>query len=187
MPIEINGSGSVTGITTRLADAGAPAGSVIQVVQSTYTAANSGTVGDATAWDLENILSASITPSQSDSQILVTIQLCVGCSTAGAVPARLMRKKGSGSASDVIAPTSYSSRLPVTVCMAHNSTHALVTGTITYLDSPNTTDACKYWANLFHQGGNTNLTLYLNRSHVDSDDTSYSRGISNIILQEIAV
>ena len=186
MAITINGSGSVTGITTRLADAGAPAGSVIQVVQSTYTAANSGTINDGAAWDLESILSATLTPSQSDSQILVTIQLCTGCSAAGAIPAHLHRKIGSGSASAVVTPTSYSSRLPTTISMAHNSTHALVSGTITYLDSPNTTDACKYWANLYHQAG-ASATVYLNRSHVDSDDTSYSRGISNIVLQEIAV
>ncbi len=187
MTIEINGSGSVTGITTRLADAGAPAGSVIQVVQSTYTATNSSTINDGADWDLESVWSGTITPSQADSKILVSMMISVGNgNSASPIPAYLKRKIGSGSAAVVQAPDSYGSRTPATIVIPVTHTHHGSSGFLTFLDSPNTTDACKYWVTLRHQTG-TSTTVYLNRSSVDSDDTSYPRAISNMVLQEIAV
>tara|TARA_B100000287_G_C20157547_1_gene592714 strand:+ start:28 stop:591 length:564 start_codon:yes stop_codon:yes gene_type:complete len=187
MTIEINGSGSVTGITTRLADAGAPAGSVIQVVQSTYTAVNnSGSIGDSVDWDLETVWSGTITPSQADSKILVSMMISVGNVSASPVPAYLKRKIGSGSAAAVQAPPSYGSRTPATIVIPVTHQHHGSAGFLTFLDSPNTTDACKYWVTLRHQTGSSN-TIYLNQSSVDSDDGSYSRAISNMVLQEIAV
>ena len=186
MTIEINGSGSVTGITTRLADAGAPAGSVIQVVQSQYTAVSVGDIGGGADYDLENVWSGTITPSQSDSKILVTIMITVGCEGAAPVPCYLHRKIGSGSAAAVQAPDSPGSRTPATIVVPIPNNHHAASGTVSYLDSPNTTDACKYWLKLRHQLGNVTQMVFVNKSYQDSDDNSYARAISTIVLQEIA-
>lgn len=59
-------STALTGITTRMADASAPAGSIIQVVQSTKTDLLSTT--SATYVD---ILTQAITPSSSSNKILI--------------------------------------------------------------------------------------------------------------------
>ena len=56
---------------------------------------------------------------------------------------------------------------------------------LSFLDSPSTTSGGKYYIRMEHMTGATQ-TLYLNRSDVDSDDASYPRTISTIILQEVS-
>ena len=160
-------------------------GAILQVVQSKYTATNSSTVNDGADWDLETVWSGTITPTATSSKILVSMMISIGNGSASPVPAYLKRKIGSGSAAAVQAPDSYSSRTPATIVIPCTHTHHGSAGFLTFLDSPNTTDACKYWVTLRHQTGASN-TIYLNRSSVDSDDTSYSRAISNMVLQEVA-
>jgi hypothetical protein len=161
-------------------------GTIIQVVQSQYTAVNNGDIAGGADWDLESIWSGTITPTASSSKILVTIMLTVGCEGAAPVPCYLHRKIGSGSAAVVQAPDSPSSRTPATIVIPIPSNHHAATGTVSYLDSPNTTDACKYWLKLRHQLGNVTQNVYLNKSYQDSDDNSYARAISTIVLQEVA-
>ena len=77
MPIAINGSGTLTGISTggisdtkALATAGLPAGTILQVVYGTYTTAVSSTSGSY----VDTGLSKSITPLQTGSNILVQVE-----------------------------------------------------------------------------------------------------------------
>ena len=75
MPVVINGSGSVTGITTRLAATAAPVGSVIQTVSAqTTTALNSTTVET----DHDTNLSGSITTTGSNKVLVIISQNIIG-------------------------------------------------------------------------------------------------------------
>ena len=73
MPITINGSGTVSGITGGLTSAAMPAGSVLQVVSNTSETQISNT---STANDL---IACSITPTATSSSVLVTFNLWLGC------------------------------------------------------------------------------------------------------------
>ena len=68
MALVLTGSGVITGLSSQLADANMPAGSVLQVVQAnTRTYSTTSTTG---SW-IDSGISASITPTSSSSRILV--------------------------------------------------------------------------------------------------------------------
>ena len=75
MPLVLTGAGAITGLTSvpssglQLADANMPTGSVLQVVQGTYTTYTS---SSSTSY-VDSGLSTSITPTSSSSKILVLI------------------------------------------------------------------------------------------------------------------
>ena len=69
MPIVLNGSGAVTGLTT-LPDSAMASGSVIQVVQGGKTDGEAYSIG--TGAFSSTIMSATITPKFSSSKILIT-------------------------------------------------------------------------------------------------------------------
>jgi len=80
MPITINGSGSVTGITTRLAAAAAPAGSVIQTVSATNTGTQS--YSGTNTW--HTAMSINITPTSATSKVFVAFNMNIGIGSTGA-------------------------------------------------------------------------------------------------------
>jgi len=160
-------------------------GNIIQVVQTTKTNTASQSIGDGVDWDLESIFSATITPSSSSSKILISMMISAGNTSASPVIAYLKRKKGSGNAEDVQAPSAFGSRTPATMAIPITNAHHLGSGCIEFLDTPNSDLELKYWITLRHQTGQ-NTTIYFNRSYIDSNDTSYSRAISSIILKEVA-
>ena len=73
MPITINGSGTVTGITGGLTSAAMPAGSVLQVVSNTSETQISNTSQS------NDLIACSITPTATSSSVLVTFNLWIGC------------------------------------------------------------------------------------------------------------
>ena len=83
MPITLNGTGTVTGISTggisdtkAIATAAQPAGSILQVVQTTKTDQFSSTAVQ-TYTDITG-LSVNITPSAASSKILITASISFG-------------------------------------------------------------------------------------------------------------
>ena len=73
MPITINGSGTVSGITGGLTSAAMPAGSVLQVVSNTSETQISNTSQS------NDLIACSITPTATSSSVLVTFNLWLGC------------------------------------------------------------------------------------------------------------
>ena len=73
MPITINGSGTVSGITGGLTRAAMPAGSVLQVVSNTNETQISNTNAST------DLITCSITPTATSSNILITFNLWIGC------------------------------------------------------------------------------------------------------------
>jgi len=190
MAIQINGSGSITGITTRLAAAAAPAGSVIQTVSShksdVFTTTSdtpvdiSGTdeAGSGTVWE------CNITPTADDSKILVIVYLGMLGNVTGGYSTELTLVRDSTNIA--LGDAEGSSRPRVTLSANDSTSWGHSAGNITFLDSPGTDSAITYKLQMSSQGGLG--TALLNRRGDDaSDNASYQRSGSSITLLEIAV
>jgi len=183
MAIVINGTGSVTGITTRLADAAGPAGSVLQVVQGTYSSATSNNTAANAWWDTSSLLSASITPSSTDNKILVTSMLNIACGGATQnISVRLQR--GGSDVTAALGDTS-GSKERVTCQTYIDNTYSLTSIFPQFLDSPSSTSSLTYSFTIRH-GSSATRYLYLNRTDDGTDTVQYPRTISTITLMEIA-
>ena len=173
MPIVINGTGSVTGITTRLADAAAPAGSILQVISTKSTAIDFNTNG--TSMVEYDAINTAITPSHADNKVLIMVSLCFGVQAAGNFGFSLY--DGSSAITDAI-NTNVTTNTSVSFKVADNVTPQQIN--FNYLWSPNTTS--EKTVKVYVQGDGSGKTLYLNRY-----GTSAGRGgQSSMTLMEVA-
>jgi hypothetical protein len=205
MPIAINGSGTVTGISvgglpdgivdTDMLAAGAVtapkrgAGSILQVVNTRVTAASSISMNGNEFTNI-SIINTSITPSSTSSKILVNMYtMGEGTDNDSNFITRVERDISGGTTGTRLGGVDSGSRLGCfqAVTEGHDSGD---TGTTTtyiqfsnYLDSPNTTSACTY--KLYIRNSN-NSTWFVNRTKDDPDTTGGERGHSFCTLMEVA-
>ena len=127
-------------------------------------------------------ISATITPTASNSKVLVIVSLQITVSTVG-VRTRLYR---AGSVSGFIGDSA-GSRTRVSSGNSIQNTRGgdMHTHTYTFLDSPATTSATTYSVRLGHDSGSTQ-SVYMNRSVTDSDNFAYTRTASSLTLIEVA-
>lgn len=163
MALELNGTTGVSlvqdGVIT---DANLPAGSVLQVVENTYSTATSTTSGTY----VETGLTASITPTSTDNKILVIGQVngVLTTATATGVTVSLYR----GSSSTILQVGQHYAGYDT------SSTDNQVNVPFHYLDSPATTSATTYGFAFFRKNGSGNTSVQANSSE------------SSIVLMEIA-
>jgi outer membrane protein assembly factor BamB len=192
MPIAINGTGTITGISAGgLPDAcvtaadlasGAArsnfgAGCVLQVAQAVETSVQN-SLTSSTFADLPN-LSVAITPSSTNNKILVTASVYGSCNSNGTI--RLMRDS-----TPIGLNTSGSSGLRIMGTSGDFYANANTTGetiNITFLDSPSLQSSIVY---KLQYAVNTGSTLCLNSSYLDANNSYTIRGISTITVMEIA-
>ena len=180
MALELNGTTGVSlvqdGVIT---DANLPAGSVLQVVNTTYTGAFSQTLSYNTKI---NNVQASITPTNTSSKILIMCHVF----WEGSLPDHNMGWFLYRDSTLLRAPTA-GSRTPV-ISMAgtgyydNDQASTPTTVAIHYFDTPSTTSAITYAPGVYTTSG----TIYINRTVIDADANGYERGISSITLMEIA-
>ena len=157
--------------------AGASGGGIIQVVQTTKThptTRNSASYADLTG------LSATITPTRSDSKIL--FQYTIPFSHRNSyVHFRLVR----GSTAIFVADASSNRSRTTYGTWSNNGDGDYITKLFSglYLDSPATTSAVTYKIQAFVTNSGT---VYINRSKGDDDQTYEPRQASNIILMEVS-
>ena len=157
--------------------AGASGGGIIQVVQPTKTdptTSNSASYADLTG------LSATITPTRSDSKIL--FQYTIPFSHRNNyVHFRLVR----GSTAIFVADASSNRSRTTYGTWSNNGDGDYITKLFSglYLDSPATTSAVTYKIQAFVTNSGT---VYINRSKGDDDQTYEPRQASNIILMEVS-
>ena len=186
MPIVLNGSGTVTGVSTggisdtkAVADAAMPAGAILQVVQTVKTDVASTTNND----NFEDIsgMSVAITPSATSSKILLMVDMRLSTEDSSNVAYRLLRGSTQiymGDASGNITRATGSIRL-MSSAQAEMQTEGAI-----FLDSPSTTSATIYkvqWTNTYH----TNAS-YINRSYESTDSNDRVRAASSITVMEVA-
>jgi len=156
-------------------------GTVLQVVSTTKPETFSTSV-DGVFTDVTG-LSVSITPSSSSSKILVLCSVALGYDNNGGNRWGLMSLfRGS---TNLISPTSPSSRTPIFAAPAEAGTNAsYFSYSFQYLDSPSLTSSLSYNIKVF--GTSTAGTIYINRSENDTDSLYYGRSVSTITAMEIA-
>ena len=175
MPIVINGTGSVTGITTRLAAAAAPAGSVIQCLQdvkSDVFTTTSGTPVDVTNWSQE------ITTTGTN-KVLVQVTCGVVSMATGGYSAELYLVRGS---TTIAIGDTNGSRTRVTMASNGASNYDLSSPSIIFLDSPGA-GVHTYKVQMATQSSGT---ACLNQRGDDSDGAGYCVGTSTLTVMEIA-
>ena len=188
MPMTINGSGTITGLSA----GGLPAnsvtaatcnfspGKILQVVQGTTTTTSTHGAGDSPVdkvWTTTN-LTAAITPSAASSKIIATISVVYyihangNDETGGGF--QLQRAIAGGATSVVVNSMShgaedgsdnYGSR-DVQVCAENGAANLQYWGRFgyQYLDSPSTTSACTYTVNARIMGTASTMKVNFNDS-----------------------
>jgi hypothetical protein len=151
-------------------------GSILQVVQTAKTDTFSG-VANGTAL-LVTGLSASITPSSTSSKIWIIGHIMYG--STGTTYGGWFRRNGV----DIGLGDASGSKQRVSMGMALSSdTNQSNTFIYSYLDSPGTTSSVTYQ---FYAINDNGLSLLINRSVNDQDNTTGKRGISTVTLLEVS-
>ena len=189
MAITINGTGSITGLTAgglpdgsvTSADlasgaitAGAlPTGSILQVVQGTPKTDTFSTTS-STPVDITG-LSVTITPSSTNSKILVYAGVNCG-SSSSFVGLYLVRDSTYIFQGDT---SGSKDRVSINFMTDNNRPSAQ---TLMFLDEPATTSATTYKMQIT----TNSTTSWVNRASNEADSAAYMRGASNMIAIEVA-
>ena len=161
------------------------AGGIIQVkhtiFSSTYSRATSSYNFGAI------VTSDSITPTRSDSKILIHCVMYMSSSnSSGRFGYRVMRVPVGGSASH-ISPTQYGdgdgNRQQVATYFRQNSTSDMQPLVFNGIDAPSTTSAVTY---SIYSSGESSDVIYVNRTATNTDSASHYRPISTITLMEVS-
>ena len=165
---------------------GLPSGSsggIIQVRQKVITGTYSESVPPGNSGPYGNLVdSETITPTRSDSKILIMMNLNVGASNDGNLSVTLHRN---GSVISGAIGASPGSRTPVTATEFTSSTSRQVQMNVTYIDSPASTSAQTYGFK-FSVAENGNMTCYLNRDNNFGTSYHTQKPISTITLIEVS-
>ena len=200
MAIQINGSGTITGIsvgglpngivdTDMLATnavsaaklASGVGGKVLQVVQATKTDGDSQSVGSGGSWT-PTAPKCSITPSNASNKILVQATIAVSLSTDAHGVYLTMLKDGSAM---FVGDQDGSNMQRTTVGTFSHNDYKFDHLVFNYLDTAGGTSAIEYSLELRHDSGGTS-NIYLNRTEATDNSDDRKRGASSIILTEIA-
>ena len=194
MPITLNGSGTVSGISVGglpdgciqsadIASGVIPAGGKILQVKQTFLNTAVSINGVQSYTDISGF-TASITPSSASNKILVMLQMNV--SSEGEYYMKLLRT-AAGSTTDIGNSTAgnYTSFTGGFHNTARSGYYDMLDKNFNFLDDAQDTNAHVYkvqWANV------TNVNTYLNRTAYSTTNTHYSySGSSSITLMEVEV
>jgi hypothetical protein len=157
-----------------------PAGSILQVVSTTKTDAQSAAVATGATLAVTNF-TASITPSSTASKIIVNVDIS-GSSETGPGWSTVVKRNGTA----ISVGGASSSRTRVTFGGAHSTEgRELLNASAMILDAPATTSEVSYTVEILSQDSVTR-TLYVNRSRDDDDAARGPRSASRITLMEVA-
>ncbi len=186
MPIGINGSGTVTGISTggisdtkAVADAALPAGSILQVLENVRIDASSHTVNAGATFE-PTFLRQSITTTGSNKvQIDGFISLAEDASTNDIMVG--LRRDGSNVGHGVAS----GNKRTCTSVGFNSGSHNMISIPFMFLDSPSA-GTHEYHLQISHGSGG-NRTMYVNMTEDDTNNAQHPRSISIIRVSEVAV
>ena len=163
---------------------GLPSGSsggIIQVKQSVLTSAAYQNINAGANYDWSN-LTCTITPTRSDSKIMITSMLSRVGEQCHPFYVKIKRNGSyiSGSRGDA----SGSRELVTTGIPTQSNDYTLGNAFVQYLDSPASTSAQTYMFTISH-GSNSQRAIYINKTDADSNNYQHTRGISTLTLYEV--
>jgi hypothetical protein len=160
------------------------AGAVVQVQSTTKTDTFTASVAQGAKTSITG-LSVSITPTSANNKILVVAQI-TGGQTGDGVGSYYQLMRG---ATAINVGNAASNRQRVTGGFLGDTSaqaqESLTNTVLVFLDSPATTSSTTYSVDVSHARGAT-VTVYINRSQSDSDQTWIARGASTITVFEVA-
>ena len=161
--------------------ANAGGGKVLQVVATNKTDVYSEATNASTFTGLVTGLTVAITPSASNSKVLLIINGAFGMSAVGAISFAVFRDSTQIDLGDAA-----SNRGRTSKGMIYNGEYQYMAMISTiHLDSPSTTSQITYGVKLGHTSGSSK-TMYCNRDHTYTDSAfRYPTSSSNIIAIEI--
>jgi hypothetical protein len=171
-------SGTIVTSASSLTASQLPAGSVLQVVQST----KSDTASYATngSWTDFVGFTASITPSSTSNKILIHVSISSGCSGANSPDSLVRLKRGGSVVTGAIGDAAGSRTQGSFSLNTWRSSYELGSASFQYLDSPSSTSSLTYGFDI-----KTGDTGFINRTYADENGSGGERGISVITLMEI--
>ena len=155
-------------------------GGIIQVVQSFKTDTGSSSVdgGGLTS----HVLTQSITPTRSDSKVLVDFHvMCSSSSTMNRLAAVITR----GGSPVGVADDSGDNKTENTVCIIAPTASEPYMLSGKFLDSPATTSAVTYGIKI-RTGTSSTITIQFNRQGTESNNIYIMRGTSSLTLMEVS-
>jgi hypothetical protein len=197
MPITINGTGTITGLsagaiasndiaslaatklTGTVPDANAPSGSVVQVVSTTKT--DTFSTGTTEAWVDISGLSVTITPSSSSNKVLVTWDVCFSGNN-GAV-GYFLRLVRNSTAISIGNAAGNRTRATAGISPSNVDSYGGGSSSVSFLDSPSSTSATTYKVQLWQISGTQ--SIFINNSWNDGDAFDRARWVSAITAMEI--
>jgi len=190
MPIAINGSGTLTGLSTggisdtkAVADTATPAGSVIQVVSNVFTNPTSFSIASTAVEDFTTF-QTSITPTFASSKILLLGNLAVGHDGGQFIHVQLMvNGTFTADASKGNAPTNANRRC-AHIGLNPPNNQAAGSMPINFLHDHDSTSAQTYHFQFSHTSGQTR-NVYLNYGGDTSNSAETGRYICTLTLLEI--
>ena len=174
--LEFGGAGDTVSVGSGATVSGFGGGKLLQVVQTYKTDTASTT---STSFTDVSGFSANITPASTSNKILVLVT--IGGMGENAVSQAFFRLDRNGSVVGVGDAVGNRKQISGASVYISNNT-AMGSTAFNYLDSPSTTSLLTYKIQFSANAG----TVFVNRSHTDSDATTTSRGTSSITLMEIA-
>ena len=177
---------ATTDASGNISFAGAGAGKILQVVSTTLSTVYSASVAGFSTTATIPGLTATITPSDATSKILVMLNVTGHVQQFGAMPIRLMRDTthiGGGTASGSMPSMTYHS-----VCgdagLGNGSIGTALQISGHYLDSPATTSATTYGIQIYNFSSAT-YTIAINETYYYTT-ASNPRSSSMITVMEVA-
>jgi len=165
--------------------AGATAGGLIQVVQ--VVSKNKFQYSGTDTWTDITGLSATITPTRSDSKVMIELAMNMGCPNNRHINLR-MERNGSALAGASGDNTGVTNQQEVFYYYYSENAHGEEDQrhvTLKYIDSPATTSAVTYNPAVYLWNGQGSVTFYTNRANNNSNTGYYGSSISTITLTEL--
>ena len=158
-------------------------GGIIQVKQTVKT--DTFNIDSETFTDITG-LSVSITPTRSDSKIMVSYSGCGGSGQNRVGHIRLARVIGGTTTTDIFVGDqgATTSQARASSSFVQTNTYYVSSFSGTFIDSPSTTDAVTYKLQL--AAGDSGFAVYVGRSYDNSNEFSRSKTPSQITVMEIS-
>jgi UDP-N-acetylmuramyl tripeptide synthase len=154
---------------------------ILQVVSTSKTDTFSSSLAQGASAAITG-LSASITPTSTSSKILVSVNV-TGALELFSVLSFIVKRDGT--AIGVGATAGSRTSVSATMQAWTSNGRAIAGASSQYLDSPASTSALSYTVEVVNVSDVTR-TAYINRTQVDTDNSSYPRGISTITVMEVS-
>lgn len=184
MALSFAGNGTITGLSVGglpdgVVDADTLAsgvgGQILQVKMVKLTT-NASMTANHTFTDISG-LSVAITPSSTDSKILVQGTVSIGHNGYGGI--RIVRDSTA-----IGVPTdSISTRAGCTVGSQQPGSYECTPYPFNWIDAPSSTSSLTYKIQYHHSSAST---VYINRQNTDSDDPDNTRAVSTLIVSELS-